>query len=346
MASGVDAFGEVDAVGASSGSQSLSFFEARQAPGDTLLVPPGWWQQELHEAGPTISVVSQLLNEQAFLEMTAGLLRAAGRFGRLETGTDVPQPYPPLATSVQRIRMAKTHSDQMTHDATPASLQLYLATVDTAGEAEQAWLELGTGYTEADARGLVAPRKKQGWECPAPSVEIFLADFSLLFHQDKDVKMPWIHRIKCELPHRVGRLSGDLPVKAGSSNLHGLEDYSICTEVCDRWKASYIGFGTRDAPEGYELFKQAMAEIGVVLCRQIHYPLAQHQTDMSFGKQRCAGMREPNRFELAHLEQSDLILVGGGDRRRLWETLGTDLGGRAGALEEFRRDMQSSAYAE
>ncbi|CAE8663137.1 unnamed protein product, partial [Polarella glacialis] len=77
-ASGVDAFGEVDAVGASSGSQSLSFFEARQAPGDTLLVPPGWWQQELHEAGPTISVVSQLLNEQAFLEMTAGLLRAAG----------------------------------------------------------------------------------------------------------------------------------------------------------------------------------------------------------------------------------------------------------------------------
>ncbi|CAE8653438.1 unnamed protein product, partial [Polarella glacialis] len=64
MASGVDAFGEVDAVGASSGSQSLSFFEARQAPGDTLLVPPGWWQQELHEAGPTISVVSQLLNEQ------------------------------------------------------------------------------------------------------------------------------------------------------------------------------------------------------------------------------------------------------------------------------------------
>ena len=31
-------------------------------------------------------------------------------------------------------------------------------------------------------------------------------------------------------------------------------------------------------------------------------------------------------FELAHLEQSDLVLVDGGDRRRLWETLGTDLG--------------------
>ena len=28
------------------------------------------------------------------------------------------------------------------------------------------------------------------------------------------MKLPWIHRVKCELPRRVGRLSGDLPVKA------------------------------------------------------------------------------------------------------------------------------------
>lgn len=149
------------------------------------------------------------------------------------------------------------------------------------------------------------PRKKQGWECPTPTVQdwddykewlkqqerkdelpaatqIFLADTSLLHYKDPDVQLPWIHRLKCELPRRVGRLSGELPVKA-----------------------SYIGFGTEDSPNLYDEFKHAMAQIGVVLCRQIHHP--------------------PNRFEIAHLEQSDLIFVGGGNRRRLWETLGTDL---------------------
>ena len=79
-------------------------------------------------------------------------------------------------------------------------------------------------------------------ELPA-APQIFLADFSLLFHQDQsylsfnepistepakpckdpDVKLPWIHRVKCELPRRVGRLSGDLPVRAsyiGKASYH------------------------------------------------------------------------------------------------------------------------------
>lgn len=159
------------------------------------------------------------------------------------------------------------------------------------------------------ARDTPRPPKKQGWQCPAPTVEdwedykkwkeeqgrkeelptapqFFLADSDLLFYQDKDVQLPWIHRIRCELPRRVGRLSGELPVKA-----------------------SYIGFGTDNNDDFYEVFKRAMLQIGITLCRQIHNP--------------------PNRFELAHLEQSDLILVGGGDRKRLWEALGTDLGGSA-----------------
>ena len=37
---------------------------------------------------------------------------------------------------------------------------------------------------------------------------------SVLHTEDPDVKLPWIHRVKCELPRRVGRLAGDLPVKA------------------------------------------------------------------------------------------------------------------------------------
>lgn len=33
-----------------------------------------------------------------------------------------------------------------------------------------------------------------------------------------------------------------------------------------------IGFGRDVAAEGYEVFKEAMAEIGVLLCRHIHHP--------------------------------------------------------------------------
>jgi len=173
----------------------------------------------------------------------------------------------------------------------------------------------GSGNSEEVKRNLPGwtlprdtPRQKEkyGADCPTPTIQdwedykkwkagqqrkdelpaatqVFLADSSILFYKDPDVQLPWVHRLKCELPRRVGRLSGDLPVKA-----------------------SYIGFGTNDDPTLYDLFKEAMAKIGVVLCRQIHHP--------------------PNRFELAHLEQSDLIYVGGGDRKRLWETLGTDIG--------------------
>lgn len=149
------------------------------------------------------------------------------------------------------------------------------------------------------------PKKKQGWECPAPSVQdwedyknwkagqalkeelppatqMFLADSSLLFHKDPDVQLPWVYRLKAELPRRVGRLSGDLPTKA-----------------------SHICIASDDAEEKYEVFKKAMAQIGVVLCRRIRNP--------------------PDRFELAHLEQSDLIYVEGGDRRRLWEGLSRDI---------------------
>lgn len=158
------------------------------------------------------------------------------------------------------------------------------------------------------ARDSPRPAKKQGWQCPVPTVEdwadykawkeqqerkdelppatqVFLADTGLLSYQDPDVKLPWIHRLKCELPRRAGRLAGDLPVKA-----------------------SYVAFGAEDnGASTYEAFKGFMAEIGVVLCRRIQNP--------------------PTRFELAHLEQSDLIFVADGDRYRLWRELGTDLAG-------------------
>eukprot|EP00929_Paragymnodinium_shiwhaense_P049367 TRINITY_DN24905_c0_g1_i1.p1 TRINITY_DN24905_c0_g1~~TRINITY_DN24905_c0_g1_i1.p1 ORF type:complete len:905 (-),score=263.12 TRINITY_DN24905_c0_g1_i1:205-2919(-) len=173
------------------------------------------------------------------------------------------------------------------------------------------------------ARDAPREKKKQGWECPAPTVQdwedykqwkeeqekkdelptapqMFFADASLLYYKDPDVQLPWIHRVRCELPRRVGRLSGDLPVKA-----------------------SYIGCAAADGgASGFESFKKAVAEIGIVLCRHIHQP--------------------PSRFELAHLEQSDLILLDGGDRKKLWETLGTDVGSSAVAEHVKWRYLQGA----
>uniref|UniRef100_A0A7S4W5M4 Uncharacterized protein n=1 Tax=Alexandrium monilatum TaxID=311494 RepID=A0A7S4W5M4_9DINO len=172
------------------------------------------------------------------------------------------------------------------------------------------------------ARDTPREPKKQGWQCPVPTVQdwedyknwkqeqekkeelpaapqVFLADTTLLFYQDPDVQLPWIHRLKCELPRRVGRLSGELPVKA-----------------------SYIGFGKEDDLESYEVFKRAMAQIGVVLCRHIHHP--------------------PSRFEIAHLEQSDLILVDGGNRKQLWQTLSSDVGTSAVAEHVKWRYLQGA----
>jgi cyanophycinase-like exopeptidase len=64
-------------------------------------------------------------------------------------------------------------------------------------------------------------------------------------------------------------------------------------------KAAYLGASNGDAPEFYELFAGAMAEIGIRNCRQI--PSQPTDEDRSF------------------LEQADLILLSGGDVRRGWD---------------------------
>jgi Peptidase family S51 len=63
-------------------------------------------------------------------------------------------------------------------------------------------------------------------------------------------------------------------------------------------KAAYLGASNGDAPEFYELFLGAMAEIGIRDCR--HVPA------------------RPSPEDLAFLEESDLILLAGGDVRRGW----------------------------
>lgn len=65
--------------------------------------------------------------------------------------------------------------------------------------------------------------------------------------------------------------------------------------------ASYIGCANGDKPEFYEMFVMAMAQIGVTLCMHIH--------------------ADPTRRQRRHLEQSDVILLGGGDVRKGWENL-------------------------
>jgi hypothetical protein len=64
-------------------------------------------------------------------------------------------------------------------------------------------------------------------------------------------------------------------------------------------KAAYLGASNGDAPEFYDLFLGAMAEIGIKDCR--HVPA------------------QPTPDDLAFLGEADLILLAGGDVRRGWE---------------------------
>lgn len=64
-------------------------------------------------------------------------------------------------------------------------------------------------------------------------------------------------------------------------------------------RAAYLGASNGDAPEFYDLFVGAMAEIGIQDCR--HIP------------------SEPTAEDLAFLDEADLILLAGGDVRQGWE---------------------------
>ena len=65
------------------------------------------------------------------------------------------------------------------------------------------------------------------------------------------------------------------------------------------FKAAYLGASNGDAPEFYELFVAAMAEIGIKDCRMI--PSNPQPEDRSF------------------LHQADLVLLAGGDVERGWD---------------------------
>lgn len=66
-----------------------------------------------------------------------------------------------------------------------------------------------------------------------------------------------------------------------------------------KFKAAYLGASNGDAPEFYELFVAAMAEIGIADCRMI--PSNPQPEDRSF------------------LHQADLVLLAGGDVERGWD---------------------------
>ena len=57
------------------------------------------------------------------------------------------------------------------------------------------------------------------------------------------------------------------------------------------------GFGTDAAGEGYELFKEAMAEIGILLCRHIHHP--PNRGLVLCDEQHCLREQHP-KFKLQH----------------------------------------------
>eukprot|EP00662_Eupelagonemidae_sp_cell21_P004197 gene4197-50578_t len=116
------------------------------------------------------------------------------------------------------------------------------------------------------------------------SLAVFLlADSTLLFWKEEG--LDWINRVKCELPTRA-----------------------LCYDGYEaEVKASYVGAANGDLPEHFETFKAAMQIIGGrqpswdADCMHIH--------------------TNPSPAERAHLEQSDIVLIAGGDMEVGWKAL-------------------------
>lgn len=65
--------------------------------------------------------------------------------------------------------------------------------------------------------------------------------------------------------------------------------------------AAYVGASNSDAPEFFELFKSAMAAVGIVNCKMVRKSLSGEDVTL--------------------LEGADLILLAGGDESRGWEAI-------------------------
>ncbi len=66
-------------------------------------------------------------------------------------------------------------------------------------------------------------------------------------------------------------------------------------------KASFIGFASGDDKNFYDMFVQSMEQIDIFDCMQIS--------------------SKPTNRQKAHLERSDLVVIGGGDMALGWQTL-------------------------
>jgi cyanophycinase len=84
------------------------------------------------------------------------------------------------------------------------------------------------------------------------------------------------------------------------------------------WKAAYIGASNGDAPEFYEIFREAMRSIAIVDCRHIHASFTE----------------EDARF----LDEADLLLLAGGDVATGWDAIN-----RTGIAERIRSRYQEGA---
>ena len=92
-------------------------------------------------------------------------------------------------------------------------------------------------------------------------------------------------------------------------------------DTARRIKASYIGFGTDDSADFYEMFTGAMRGIGVYDCMQITVDVrASAQQESAAAPHVAMGSTEGTR-QMAHLECSDIILIGGGDAWKTWSRL-------------------------
>lgn len=142
-------------------------------------------------------------------------------------------------------------------------------------------MEIGQTYKGAEEY-LAALEKRHAQE-KAPPAAVFMLGGDEMMHRTFG-GIPWLTRVRCELPSR--------PVGPGG------EEEPI--------RASYIGAFNEEDPAAYESFVEAMALIDVFKCMHVK---AKPVHPLAVKKAPGPG---PSAKALAHLEQSDIVVLGDG----------------------------------
>ena len=157
-------------------------------------------------------------------------------------------------------------------------------------------MEIGSTYRNIEEY-LEALEKRQMQEKAPTAAIFFLGAEDMMFQKFGGI--PWLTRVRCELPTRpLGPSGEEEPVRA-----------------------TFVGACSGEDPERYERFVEAMALIDVYKCAHL-------RSRPVHPKAKNKGHIGPSARALAHLEQSDIIVMGDGDiNHEAWYALAEGVDG-------------------